>query len=95
MVKAAALPNISAKLSVGGDVVWRWKWSTDEIRRYSDHVMQHFGPQRVMAGSNWPVVLLSGSFAEVWNGIDDLCTQLSTTERSAVLGGTAERIYRI
>jgi L-fuconolactonase len=95
MVKAAAFPNISAKLSVGGDVVWRWKWSTEEIRRYSDHVMQHFGAERVMAGSNWPVVLLSGSFAEVWHGIEDLCEGLSASERSAVLGGTAERVYRI
>jgi L-fuconolactonase len=95
MVKAAAFPNISAKLSVGGDVVWRWKWSTEEIRRYSDHVMQHFGAERVMAGSNWPVVLLSGSFAEVWHGIENLLTGLSASERAAVLGGTAERVYRI
>jgi L-fuconolactonase len=95
MVKAAAFPNISAKLSVGGDVVWRWKWSTEEIRRYSGHVIQHFGPQRVMAGSNWPVVLLSGSFAEVWHGIENLLTGLSASERAAVLGGTAERVYRI
>ena len=39
MVRAAAFSNISVKLSVGGDIVWRWKWSTEEIRRYSDHVI--------------------------------------------------------
>jgi L-fuconolactonase len=57
--------------------------------------MQHFGAERVMAGSNWPVVLLSGSFAEVWHGIENLLTGLSASERAAVLGGTAERVYRI
>ncbi len=95
MVRAAACPNISVKLSVGGDVVWRWKWSTDGIRRYSDHVLQHFGARRVMAGSNWPVVLLSAGFQEVWRGIEDLLTGLSAADRAEVLGATAERIYKI
>lgn len=95
MVRAAAFPNISVKLSVGGDIVWRWKWSTGEIRRYSDHVMQHFGPRRVMAGSNWPVVLLSGSFQDVWRGIEDLLSGLPAGDRAQALGGTAERIYKL
>jgi L-fuconolactonase len=95
MVKAAAFPNISVKLSVGGDIVWRWKWSTDEIRRYSDHCIQHFGPRRVMAGSNWPVILLSGSFQQCWRGIENLIAGLSVADRAEVLGGTAERIYKL
>lgn len=95
MERAAAFPNISAKLSVGGDIVWRWKWSTEDIRRYSDHVMAHFQPRRVMAGSNWPVVLLSGSFQQVWRGIEDLLTGLSAADRAEVLGGSAERVYRL
>jgi L-fuconolactonase len=95
MVEAAKCPNISVKLSVGGDVVWRWPWSTSEIRRYSDHCLQHFDPRRVMAGSNWPVVLLSGSFQQIWNGLKDLLSELSAAERADVLGGSAERIYQL
>jgi L-fuconolactonase len=94
MVRAAACPNVSVKLSVGGDIVWRWKWSTEEIRRYSDHILKHFGARRVMAGSNWPVVLLSGNFRQVWRGIEDLLSGLPAAERAAVLGGSAERIYK-
>lgn len=95
IVQAAALPNISVKLSLGGDVVARWRWSTDALRRYSDHVLTNFGAHRVMAASNWPVVLLSGSFADVWRGIEDLVSGLPAAERAAVMGGTAERIYRL
>jgi L-fuconolactonase len=95
MVRAAAFPNISVKLSVGGDLAWRWKWSTSEMRRYSDHVLQYFGPQRVMAGSNWPVVLLSGRFQEVWRGLEDLLSGLDAAVRAAVLGGAAETIYKL
>jgi L-fuconolactonase len=95
MVRAAALPNISVKLSVGGDIVWRWPWSTAELRRYSDHILQHFGARRVMAGSNWPVILLSCSFQECWNGIEDLVSGLSAADRAEVMGGTAERVFKL
>ena len=95
IVQAAALPNVSVKLSVGGDVVSRWKWSTEQIRRYAEHALAHFGADRVMAASNWPVVLLSGGFQQVWNGIGDLCAGLTARERAAVLGDTAMRIYKL
>jgi len=91
IARAAACPNISVKLSAGGDLVARWQWSTDELRRYVDHVIKRFGPDRVMAASNWPVVLLGGTFAAVWRGITDLIAALSTAERAAVLGGFSRR----
>jgi L-fucono-1,5-lactonase len=95
MTRAASCPNISVKLSAGGDLVARWTWSTDQIRRYVDHVLDAFGPDRIMAASNWPVVLLGGTFAEVWDGITQLISALTPAERAAILGGTAERIYRL
>ena len=95
IAEAAKFPNVSVKLSVGGDIVWRWPWSIGEIRRYSDQCLQHFGARRVMAGSNWPVVLLSGGFQQVWRGIEDLLSGLRAAERADVLGGAAERIYRL
>jgi L-fuconolactonase len=95
MTRAAACPNMSVKLSAGGDLVARWTWSAGQIRRYVDHVLDRFGPERTMAASNWPVVLLGGSFAEVWTGITQLISALTPTERAAILGGAAERIYRL
>ncbi len=76
-------------------MVWRWPWNTGEIRRYSDHCMQHFGPSRMMAGSNWPVVLISGGFQQVWTGIKDLISGLSAADQAQVLGAAAERIYNL
>jgi L-fuconolactonase len=81
------------KLSIGLDIIMRWRWSTDEIRRYSDHVLDLFSPNRVMAASNWPVILLGASYAETWNGINDLVEALPANERHAVMGGTATRVY--
>ena len=93
MTRAASCPNMSVKLSAGGDLVARWTWSTDQIRRYVDHVLDCFGPDRTVAASNWPVVLLGGSFAEVWTGITQLISALTPAEQAAILGGTAERVY--
>jgi L-fucono-1,5-lactonase len=95
IARAASCPNVSVKLSAGGDLVAHWSWSTEAIRRYVDHVLARFGPDRVMAASNWPVVLLGGTFADVWRGITELIAPLTDAERAMVLGGNAERIYRL
>jgi len=95
IARAAELPNMSIKLSAGLALVVKWKWSTKEIRRYADHVLDLFGPDRVMAGSNWPVVELGGTYAEVWHGLNELIAHLKPTERAAMLGGSAQRIYRL
>jgi len=95
IARAAELPNMSVKLSAGLALVVKWQWSTGEIRRYADHVLGLFGPERVMAGSNWPVVVLGGTFATVWRGITELLAGLTPAERAAVLGGSAQRIYAL
>ncbi len=93
IARAAEHRNISMKLSIGLDIIMRWRWSTDDLRRYSDHVLGLFGPYRVMAASNWPVILLGASFEECWTGITALLSGLSAEEQRAVLGDTAIRVY--
>jgi L-fuconolactonase len=93
IARAAELRNMSVKLSAGLHMVLHWKWSTDAMRRYADHVIDLFSPDRVMAASNWPVILLAGSYSEVWTGLTELVSGLSEPEQQAVLGGTAQRIF--
>ena len=52
-----------------------------------------FSPNRVMAASNWPVILLGASYVETWNGVTALVEALSANERHAVMEGTATRVY--
>jgi L-fuconolactonase len=95
VARAAELRNMSIKLSAGLALVVKWKWSTTEFRRYADHALDLFGADRVMAGSNWPVVELGGSFDEVWRGLTALLANLTPDDRAAVLGRTAQRIYKL
>jgi len=67
--------------------------STDAIRRYSDHALDLFSAHRVMAASNWPVILLGASYEDCWTGVTALASGLNTDERRSVLGDTAERVY--
>jgi L-fucono-1,5-lactonase len=65
----------------------------DDLRPYADHVLDSFGPHRVMAGSDWPVCLLRGSYDEVLAATDRLLEHLAADERADVLGGVAQRWY--
>lgn len=93
--RAAERPNIAIKLSIGFDLSLRWRWSPEHLQRYIDHVIQHFGACRAMAGSNWPVVLYSGPYQDVWNGIVAMTANRSAEDRHKLLGETAAKIYRL
>lgn len=68
----------------------------ETLRPYLKHVVDAFGPRRVMYGSDWPVCTLAGR-AEDWHVIvsevvGGLC---SRHERDEIFGGTAIRAYRL
>lgn len=70
-------------------------WSVDRLRRYTDHLLHTFGPNRLMWGSDWPVCLLRTDYARWAAAADELLAGLSELERGQVLAGTAARIYRL
>ncbi|MGI4954228.1 MAG: amidohydrolase family protein, partial [Janthinobacterium lividum] len=52
-----------------------------------------FGPQRLMFGSDWPVVTLRCGYADWWRQAQQLAANLAEADRAALFGGTAERFY--
>jgi L-fuconolactonase len=56
-------------------------------------VREHFGADRLMAGSDWPVSTLHGRNA--WRRVIDAASGWSPGERAALAGDTAARIYGI
>jgi L-fuconolactonase len=68
-------------------------WTTDSLRRYTDHLLACFSPQRVLWGSDWPVVLLGGGYARWLEATAVLLRDLDAGERAAILGGNAVRFY--
>lgn len=70
-------------------------WNVETLRRYGEHVLSAFGPDRLMWGSDWPVCLLQSGYAQWLNAAEAMCDGLSEPDRAQVFGGTAQRFYRI
>jgi L-fuconolactonase len=92
LTNLAELPNVVCKLS-GLVTEAARDWTAGTIRPYAEHVLDRFGADRVMFGSDWPVCELAGSYADVLTLTQDLLSGASETERAAVLAGTAARVY--
>jgi L-fuconolactonase len=68
-------------------------WAVDDLRRYVDHLLACFGAERLMWGSDWPVVDLAGGYARWREATSVLLAELSAPDRDAILGLTAARFY--
>lgn len=89
----AGEPNVRVKLS-GLVTEARWDdWTTAQLRPYAEHVLDRFGADRVMLGSDWPVCELAGDYACVTHSLRSLLNGLGDDERALVLGGTVARTY--
>ncbi|KUM88244.1 MULTISPECIES: amidohydrolase family protein [Streptomyces] len=89
----AALPNTVCKLSGMVTEADLATWTIDDLRPYADTVLDAFGPDRLMFGSDWPVCTLGATYGETMSVTKELTAGLGTSERADVLGGTATRTY--
>ena len=95
LMRLGAFPNVHCKLS-GMVTEARWRqWQADDFHRYLDTVIEAFGTQRVMIGSDWPVCLLSGDYVSTMHIVIDYIQQFSSSEHAAILGGNCARFYQI
>ncbi|MXY33453.1 MAG: amidohydrolase family protein [Boseongicola sp. SB0664_bin_43] len=70
-------------------------WTVDDLRPYVDHLLDTFGPYRLVWGSDWPVCTLASSYERWVEVTGELLSGLVEDERSAILGGNAARAYRL
>jgi L-fuconolactonase len=68
-------------------------WSAETLRPYLDVVVEAFGVERLMAGSDWPVCLLASEYGRWFDVLRDYFFGFSEAERDAVFGMTAVGVY--
>lgn len=91
----AKRPNVFCKLSgMVTEASWA-DWSTASLQPYYDHVLEAFGPSRIMFGSDWPVLNLAGGYARWIQIVGKWVSQLTTTEAAAILRDTAISAYHL
>jgi L-fuconolactonase len=91
----AALPNVFVKLSgLVTEADWK-RWTVRDITPYVQRVLEWFGPERCVFGSDWPVCLVAASYARVIDVCGQTIGDLASADRERIFGGNAAEIYRL
>ncbi len=87
--------NVYCKLS-GMVTEADWKnWKVNDFFPYMDVVMEAFGEDRVMFGSDWPVCLLSANYPQVMHIVEQYLEGLPLSEREKIWAKNADSFYRL
>jgi len=89
------MPNVICKLSGIMAYCAPGASSLETIQPYVDHVLECFGPDRMVWGSDWPVVNLGKGLQEWIKVTRKILSTLSDTEAEAIANGTAQKIYKV
>ncbi len=91
----AALPSVYCKVSGMVTETDMANWTVEDLKPYMAHVIEHFGFDRLMFGSDWPVCLLAGTYKQVFEATLAAAGSISDDDRAALMGGNATAFYRL
>ncbi|RIV23564.1 amidohydrolase [Fibrisoma montanum] len=95
MAEIARQPNVYCKLSgLVTEADWQ-NWSKKDFFPYLDAAFEHFGPDRLMFGSDWPVCLVAANYTQVKTLIEEYVIPWGDEVRAKVFGANAVRFYRL
>lgn len=90
MAPMAELPNVTCKISgLVTEADWT-RWKPADLEPYVRRVLEWFGPERCMFGSDWPICLMAAPYDRVLNTIKGI-----VGDDEDVFGRTAMRVYRL
>ncbi len=69
--------------------------SYEALTPYMDYLLECFGTERLMWGSDWPVIRLNGDYAAWHAAVTQWMQRLNSEQQAAILGGNANRFYRL
>lgn len=91
----ADYPNVWVKVSGMIEEADWTSWRPDDFVPYVQRLLEWFGPERLVFGSNWPVCLLAGSYTDVYDALMHALGGIGVDERAQILGENAVRAYRL
>lgn len=93
MKEIAQHPNVHCKLSgLLTEAAWK-EWSAGDFYPYLDVVFDAFGTDRLLFGSDWPVMLLSGIYVQWKSLLEKYMEQFTPEDKEKVFGQNAVRFY--
>ncbi|GAB3560012.1 amidohydrolase family protein [Spirosoma fluminis] len=95
MTEIAKNKNVSCKLSgMVTEADWQ-DWGKKDFFPYLDVVFEHFGPDRLMFGSDWPVCLVAANYTQVKTIVEEYVSTWGDEAREKVFGATAMAFYNL
>ncbi len=95
MKELAKRPNVSCKISGMVTEADYKNWKKTDFTLYLDTVVEAFGVNRIMYGSDWPVCQVAATYAEVIGIVKDYFSTFSTDEKSLFFRENAKRFYHL
>jgi len=95
MAVLAQYPNVCCKLSgMVTEADWN-TWKPADFSYYIQHVLQSFGRERVMFGSDWPVCLVAADYKAVLSLVEDAVGRFTLAEQALVWHKNATDFYKL
>jgi L-fuconolactonase len=95
MGEIAKSKHVSCKLS-GMVTEGDWdNWSKKDFFPYIDVIFEHFGPDRILFGSDWPVCLVAANYTQVKTLVEDYVNNWGEEVRAKVFGANALSFYKL
>jgi L-fuconolactonase len=91
----AQYENVFCKIS-GMVTEAHWQnWEKEDFYIYLDYILEFFGVQRIMYGSDWPVCLVAATYEQQLEIVESYFAQLSAHEKSLIFGKNALDFYHL
>ena len=91
----ARRPHVMCKLSGMVTEADFTSWTPDDLRPYFETVLNAFGPQRLLFGSDWPVCTVAASYSRWVNVMREFIAELNSADQEQIFGGNAANVYQI
>lgn len=91
----AGFPNLVGKLSGLATEADHAHWTEAQLQPYAEHLLECFGPSRLLFGGDWPVAKLAVGYVRWLEIAQRFLAHLSAAEQSAIFHENAARIYRL
>lgn len=88
--RTSAMCKFSGLITEAGE-----DWTVERLRPYTDHLLATFGPDRLVFGSDWPVLTLGADYPRWMEAANALLAGLDVADRAKIFGGNAARFYRL
>lgn len=95
MSELGKLDNVNCKLSGMVTEADFDSWTPKQIHPYMDLVLNAFGVDKVMYGSDWPVCLVAGNYTEIKDLVTNFIANLSVSEQESIMGNNAIKFYNL